>query len=656
MHRLTVLLCLSLIPWFINAQTIHEEVFLDEQDEKAAAELQDRLDRFRQDPLDVNSASVEDILEIPLLSPLLARAIVNERRTGGPYHSLSELRSRLRIDASLWEIISPYIEVRSRAEKKKTGLSVRIRRQRRLQRVKGESTSAYPGSPWKAYQRIILSSGSAVKGGILVEKDPGEPNKCDHVVGYLHVERIFGHVKLIAGHYRAEFGQGLVLWGPYGLSKGLNPIAPVKTRSDQVTGYAYADENHAHLGFALQVKTRRLGLTALVSSSPVDAVTSGDTAITSFPNSGYHRTRSERESRHRIRERFLGGRIRTSCAFGSIGISAWWNDYSMPFKNPDHPSGHVNFEGRQNHVVGIDYRMTIGRIILCGEVAQSESRGWATLNNAVLDTRKTSLVLSYRRYSPDFHNPHGHGFGSNDLSNQEALYTGWMHRPMPWMKINAYYETVRALWRTYHIPVFTTGNDLFCQLEVKPAASVTMILRTRFRRSEAFEYSKLPSGLRIPTLREKRRFHVRWEMQIQKPHFRIRKRVEVIQVAVPAARSQLSLPPGTQLGFLVTLDLRIHPVPTLDVFLRYTCFDTDTYECRMSQFENDLPGQHSIQSLYLAGTRVYLLVKWKVRTYLRISAKFGSTFHPGVSHWGSGLEQINGHIDQKLGIQLDFKL
>ena len=43
--------------------------------------------------------------------------------------------------------------------------------------------------------------------------------------------------KLVLGDYLLEFGQGLVLWSPYGLSKGADAVYPIKKRNNIIKPY-----------------------------------------------------------------------------------------------------------------------------------------------------------------------------------------------------------------------------------------------------------------------------------------------------------------------------------------------------------------------------------------------------------------------------------
>ncbi len=63
--------------------------------------------------LDVNTASVDDLVRLPHIGPARARAIVAFREANGPFREPAQIRVVPGIGPKLFERISPLIEVRS---------------------------------------------------------------------------------------------------------------------------------------------------------------------------------------------------------------------------------------------------------------------------------------------------------------------------------------------------------------------------------------------------------------------------------------------------------------------------------------------------------------------------------------------------------------
>lgn len=61
--------------------------------------------------IDINSASVEELLAVPGMGPQWAQAIVNERDGYGPFNTLTELHTVLGLDTQVVAALRPYLKV-----------------------------------------------------------------------------------------------------------------------------------------------------------------------------------------------------------------------------------------------------------------------------------------------------------------------------------------------------------------------------------------------------------------------------------------------------------------------------------------------------------------------------------------------------------------
>ena len=73
-------------------------------------------------------------------------------------------------------------------------------------------------------------------------------------------------------------------------------------------------------------------------------------------------------------------------------------------------------------------------------------------------------------------------------------------------------------------------------------------------------------------------------------------------------------------GFLAFQDLRISTFNNLDIYTRLIFFDTESYDSRVYEFENDLTGVLNNPALFGKGTKWYLLVKYDFLNYFNISS------------------------------------
>ncbi|MEO6695944.1 MAG: hypothetical protein ABIY50_01585, partial [Ignavibacteria bacterium] len=90
--------------------------------------------------------------------------------------------------------------------------------------------------------------------------------------------------------------------------------------------------------------------------------------------------------------------------------------------------------------------------------------------------------------------------------------------------------------------------------------------------------------------------------------------------------------------------------------MRYLVFETDDYDSRIYEFENDIKGVLSNVALYGKGRRWYLVLKYKPLPYLEFSGKYAETYIDGVKSIGSGNDKIKNDINNRfsLGLELLF--
>lgn len=113
---------------------------------------------------------------------------------------------------------------------------------------------------------------------------------------------------------------------------------------------------------------------------------------------------------------------------------------------------------------------------------------------------------------------------------------------------------------------------------------------------------------------------------------------------------------GSNKGYLFFTDLKFIAFKNLSVDTRFVMFNTDSYDSRVYEYENDISGLFSNVALYGKGTRWYLLIKYKPLNYIEISGKYAETYFDGVKEIGSGNDRIQGNINNRLNLSLELTL
>jgi len=263
-------------------------------------------------------------------------------------------------------------------------------------------------------------------------------------------------------------------------------------------------------------------------------------------------------------------------------------------------------------------------------------------------------VFSYRRYDPDFHNPHAHSFGSDDVSNTEGFYIGCSIRFMKTTRFSFYYDQFRKPWRTYTFPVPTCGDDILAELQQKISSYLSLIFRVRWRRGEELSETQSSDGHKISILHDGNSRRLRFEARYKLfPNLQCKVRYE--SVALQNTDSTITSPSNhREKGMLFYTDLLFRPYPTIRLLTRWMTFDTYSFSSRCYAFEGDLTGVLSVPPFYGKGTRYYFLIRWSVQKQIQLSAKLSFTYHDGVSSWGSGLDRLNSNTVKHVGLQADL--
>ena len=129
---------------------------------------------------------------------------------------------------------------------------------------------------------------------------------------------------------------------------------------------------------------------------------------------------------------------------------------------------------------------------------------------------------------------------------------------------------------------------------------------------------------------------------------KFRTRLEYIFIKYAVQENQES-------GFLTFQDVQYKPYNNLTVYSRIIFFQTDSFNSRIYEFENDLRGVMTNIPLFGKGMKWYLVVKYSFLNIFTLSLKYSELFEPEENYLGSGLSEINGNIDNRISFQLDLK-
>lgn len=223
------------------AQTMKWEDFLERLtvDEETSADQWDELAELHAHPFNLNTATREQLEQLPFLSPVQISHILTYLHTYGPLADFSELQLVAGVDYETRAMLSLFVVCRPVEEKGAVPFPwrevLRHGRQEAVARVdipfyyrKGyytyppEVLQRYPnrrylGSRFYHSLRYRLASGERLTAGFTLENDAGEPffaagNKgYDYASAYVLLHDVGPLHTVALGDYRLRFGQGLVV-------------------------------------------------------------------------------------------------------------------------------------------------------------------------------------------------------------------------------------------------------------------------------------------------------------------------------------------------------------------------------------------------------------------------------------------------------------
>lgn len=639
-----------------------------EEGELAGEQLAQFLEELAANPVNINSASVNDLLQIPGFNLKLARALIDYRKKN-PFVEKDDILKVSGIGRATYTRMRPYITVGGVSSRFRdlytnpnywldgNSFEYITRYQQELDDQRGyeipDSSGGYLGSQGKYYQRFRMSS-RHLSINLTQEKDAGEtlngPTGFDYTSGHIALKENGKLKDLVIGDYALNFGQGLVLWTGGAFGKGREVVGTTSKNERGLRAYGSAQETDFFRGIAATYG-EKIETTFFYSDRPRTAsVIEGDT--TRFPSSsGFHRTLNEKERRNNIDQKKYGGRIRIDTPVGLFGATGYRTEFSSYIDRGNGLSSLYDFEGRNNSVLGFDYRGLIGSVLAFGEMGQSHNGGRGGIVGIESPIGyATDFTMAYRNYGRDFQSFMGDGFGesSSDPQNEEGFYIGIRHGLNDKVSLSAYVDQYKFNAPRSGIDQSSQGFDVLGLMEVDFNSDLNgyVLIRSETKDDTFTEINE--RGVEEEFIGEQRRSSIRTQIEYQlSKSVRLRSRIELVE-------SQ-GANEAKEYGMLLYQDIRVQASSKLQVDARVTVFDTDSFDSRVFQFENDLLYVLSNTALSGQGQRVYFVLNYEPNDLLEIWFKYSLSVFENENFVSSGLNEIQGNKNSDFGIQARVK-
>lgn len=655
-----------------------EEISANTDKEVDLTTLYEDLTYYINDPLNLNTATKDDLDKLQLLSDFQISSLLQYIKDYGQLLSIYELLNVNGFNEEYVRLILPFVTV----EKVNSFMSfdpkkavkygrhkLFLRTQRVIQEQQGFSpitdsalaaspNSRYLGNPMHYYLRYNFTYKNKVSWGITADKDPGEEffkgtqkRGFDFYSAHLLVKDIGPIKTIVIGDYYAQFGQGLVTWSGYTYGKS-SMVTNTRKRAQGLKKYSGTDENLFLRGAGITTRYKIFDFTAFASYKKIDAnmtlvdsLTGDAEEVSSLQSSGLHTTPNEIQDRKSLGETILGGNITMNTNNFKLGMTGLTYTYSAPIIKTSTVYNQYDFSGSQNSNIGLDYQFIIKSVTFFGEAAMAQNGGKAFINSMLFSlSPQTSMAILHRHYEKNYQALYAQAFGENStVANEDGMYIGTTILPYARWRISAYYDIFSFPWLKFETYAPTKGHDYMAEIGFTPNRYVSTYVRYRQKNKPTNIPSTIPqviNGIQdINT--QKVRFNIAYKVNKQ---LELRNRIEWVEYKTEQK---------TDHGIYFYQDVIYkHQKLPLQVAFRYGIFDTDSYDTRIYAYENDVLYAFSVPAVYYKGNRMYITVKYSIRKNIDLWLRYGETYYSNQDVISSGLTQINGNVKSEVKAQL----
>lgn len=641
----------------------------------------EQLTYYIDHPLNLNQATVEELEELNLLTPIQVSDLLLHRKLFGKLLSAYELQSLTYWDMQTIQLVLPFIRVDDKLDNlhiswkealEQGDYELFLRYQRTPEErsaysnvadsVLTQSNNYYVGNPDRYYTRLRYTYRTNISIGMTAEKDPGEgffDNYQKQGFDFYSAHAFFKggkYLKAVAlGDFQVQIGQGLNLWSGYAFGKTAD-ISTVKKNAIPLRPYTSVDESRFLRGAGVDLGYKNFGLTLFGSIKKVDANVLSDSLyddlefVSTINLSGLHRTISEINKKDALTEYIGGGHLRYRSRNLQLGFAGVYQGYDKEFNRSVQPYNQFDFRGKSMTSLSADYSWAIRNFNFFGEVARSNySATWAHLHGVLfsMDPR-VSFSLLYRDYDRAYQTFYNTGFseGSN-TQNERGVYLGTKLKIASSWTINAYVDVFSFPWMKYQVDAPSEGYEWMIQPSYKPTKKLEIYGRIRQQvREKNARNNDDPVTPIEDVVQRNYRLNISYAVS---EWVTLKSRIEWVTLDRKSV--------GKEKGMLITQDVLFKPKKfPMDVSLRYALFDTDSYDTRLYTFENNALYVFAVPAYFYQGSRAYVLLRYSFLRHADLWIRYGVFIYSNRSSIGSGPEEISGSRKSDITVQLRINL
>ncbi|MFZ1807856.1 MAG: helix-hairpin-helix domain-containing protein [Cyclobacteriaceae bacterium] len=655
-----------------DLERLSEEIFSIQDQDINYEMLYENLAQLLSNPIDLNKASEEQLRSLYILNEIQINNLIAYRNENETLLSVYELQAVEGFDENTLSRLIPFVTVKSTDFEIKSLLQrilteqnnyLLIRYNRTLEDKRGflntpGLTTNYKGSPDRFYSRFRVARANDFSLGLTVEKDAGETlNWALRAKQYgfdynsFHAQILNkGIIKSITfGDYQAQFGQGLVLGGGFGVGKGAESITTVRRSNIGFLPYTSLNESGYFRGMAVSVQPmKNLTLSGFASRNWVDGTSSTDSTnlfLSSISSTGLHRTDNELLRRKTVLETNSGTIINYTYNSLEVGAILHHTNFNIPIIRSPTLYNQFYFQGSSNTNTSIYLNYAWKNIALFSEAAQTIDMGSAYVVGLLSSlTNHFDMAFLYRNYDRDYQSFYGNAFSENTtVQNESGYYIGWKYKFDKKHMLAGYVDLFQFPWLRYRGYAPSAGHEWLARYSYQPNKSIFFYLQAR-EESKIKNYSE-PAHLYVHENGTKRNYWVNLEYALS-PQLHLKSRAQF---------STYSFEKNSTTGFALVQDVSVK-LKKITISARYALFDTDDFDNRQYVYERDVWLAYSFPFYNGVGVRHYVLVQYALTRNIDLWARWSRIQYENRETIGSGSETIEGNSmnDVKLQARIRF--
>jgi hypothetical protein len=655
-------------------ESLIEEIAETSDEDLDYTSLFDDLFYFSQNPLNLNSAKRETLEKLKFLSDIQIEEILKYRYKTQGFKTIYELQLLNGFETKDIERILSFVKVEEVDKTEFPDLkrvfkygkqTIFLRTQFFTQQQKGFDPlyegDKYLGDKYKYYTKYQFDYKRTIQFGFLAEKDPGEQffegtqkYGFDYYSAHLFIKNI-GKIKSIAlGDYKANFGQGLIIWSGLSTSKS-SYVNDIRKSDDGLSKYSSSDENLFLRGAGTTLRFGDIDVSVFFSYKNIDANLNSEDTIadeqmaTSFQITGLHRTLAENEDRKAVSEMLYGSNIKLRKNNFNLGATFLQYMFGATLNKNPQTYNQFYFNGSSNFNTSIDYNFTYQNFYFFGEEAMSQNGGFALLNGVTVSlASQISISALHRNYQRDYQAYYSAGFGeSSGTANEKGLYLGAEINPYKSLKISAYFDSYSFPWLKFGTNAPSFGADYFVQADYSINRFLTMYARYKTEtKSENTSLDVLGIKPVVPYTKTQFRYNINYKISST---LSLKNRIELSKYSKEGNI--------TETGFLMFQDISYkHQTLPFTLDFRFAIFDA-TYNARIYAYETDILYGYSIPAFSGKGIRTYLTLKYTIiPDKIDFWARVAIFSYADTDVLGSGLTEIQGSNKTEVKFQIRIKI